>query len=407
VGGLGDVAVRATGLGKAYPLAARPRERLRQLLWGRPFEGPVHWALRELSLEVPRGGSLGVIGENGAGKSTLLALLAGLTEPTEGMVAVAGRVATLLDLGAGFNPLFTGRENVRLGGAILGLSPREVEARLPDILAFAELGDFVDRPVRTYSSGMYVRLAFALATSVDPDVLVIDEILAVGDQYFQKKCVDRIQAFRRAGVALVFCSHNLYLVKELCEQAVWLREGRVAAMGETGAVEDAYASYLRARMAPGAEAPSWSRPADSPAWLTAVRVVDGDGVPREHFLTGEALAIEVEFETATPDLPVHVGVHLVRNDAVECFATSTHFGGAVPARHGRQGAIVLRFPALPLFSGTFHVSIGLLDEHGLHPYDLRWRVCEFTVTHRGRESGFCQLEHEWRPGRLPRCPGSA
>jgi lipopolysaccharide transport system ATP-binding protein len=239
---------------------------------------------------------------------------------------------------------------------------------------------------------------------VDPDVLVIDEILAVGDQYFQKKCVDRIQAFRRAGTAILFCSHNLYLVKELCDEAVWLRQGRIEVAGETALVEDAYASYQRARMARQTVDARPAAPPDSPARITDVRLVGSDGTVREHFLTGETLEIQVYFETDPPELPVHVGVHLVRNDNVEGFVTSTHFTKAQPAREGQRGAATLRFPALPLLSGTYQASVGLLDEHGLHPYDLRWHYREFTVTNRGRESGFCYIEHEWRPGDPSACP---
>lgn len=392
-----EPAIRVRGLFKAYPLYARPRDRVLDLLRGRSQPRELFWALRDVSFELPRGGTLGVIGENGSGKSTLLALVAGLLHPTAGAVEVSGRVATLLELGAGFNPLFTGRENVLLGAAILGLEHEEARRRLPDIIAFAELGDFIDRPVRTYSSGMYVRLAFSLAISVDPEVLIIDEVLAVGDQYFQKKCVDRIQALRRAGTALLFCSHNLYLVKELCEQALWLRDGRVEASGEAAAVEDAYASYLRRKMAPPAgEAASALRP-ESPARITEVRVVGEAGEPKRHFVTGEAMGIQVHFLTVTPDLPVHVGVHIVRNDNVECFGTSTHFTKAEPTRRGRLGAVTLHFPALPLLSGVYQVSVGLLDEHGLLPYDLRWHDREFTVTNPGRESGFCRMEHAWLP----------
>lgn len=400
-----EPALRAHQLSKAYPLYSRPRDRVLDLLRGRAEPRELFWALRDVSFQLPAGSTLGIIGENGSGKSTLLALVAGLLQPTAGSIEVAGRIATLLELGAGFNPLFTGRENVLLGAAILGLSPGEVRQRLPDIIAFAELGEFIDRPVRTYSSGMYVRLAFSLAISVDPEVLIIDEVLAVGDQYFQKKCVDRIQALRRAGKTLLFCSHNLYLVKELCDQTLWLREGRVEAYGETAAVEDAYASYLRRKMArPAGAAPSAS-PLESPAWITDVRLVGEAGEPKTRFVTGEAMGIRVHFFTSTPDLPVHVGVHIARNDNVECFGTSTHFSKAQPTRQGRQGAVILHFPALPLFSGTYQVSVGLLDEHGLHPYDLRWHCCEFTVTNPGRESGFCRMEHEWLPTEPPPWPG--
>ena len=390
------IVVRAEGLSKAYPLYPRPRDRMLDLLLGRPAR-QLFWALKDVSFSVASGSALGIIGENGAGKSTLLQLLAGILRPTAGALDVRGRVGALMELGAGFTPEFTGRENLRMAGAILGLPDRDLRRRLPEIIEFAELGEFIDLPVRTYSSGMYVRLAFSLATSVDPDILIIDEVLAVGDQYFQKKCVDRIQAFRRAGKTIVFCSHSLYFVKELCDQCLWLREGQVAAYGETPQVEDAYASYVRRRLAPPEGATPIDSHPDSPAWITEVRLGGKDGEPKRHFVTGEAMEIRVCFLTAIPDLPVHVMVHIVRNDNVECFATSTHFSKTEPTRRGPRGAIALRFPALPLLSGTYQVSVGLLDEHGLHPHDLRWHYCEFAVNNPGRESGFCHIEHAWVP----------
>ncbi len=386
--------IGADRLSKAYPVYSRPRQRMADLLLGRsPRE--LFWALRDVSFAVASGSVLGVIGDNGAGKSTLLQVVAGILRPTAGRLDVRGRISALMELGAGFNPEFTGRENLRMAGAILGLSDQDLRERLPEIIEFAELGEFIDRPVRTYSSGMYVRLAFSLATSIDPDVLVIDEVLAVGDQYFQKKCVDRIQGFRRAGKTILFCSHNLYLIKELCDHCLWLRGGEVAAYGETGQVSDAYASYVRKRLARPVGSPSSTARPDAPAWISDVFLVGEDGARKHHFLTGEAMGVRVYFVTTTPDFPVHVGVHIIRNDNVECFATSTHFTKAELTRRGQRGAVTLHFPALPLLSGVYQVSVILLDEHGLHPYDLRWPDCEFSVTNPGRESGFSHIEHEW------------
>lgn len=397
------IAVQAEGLAKAYSLYARPVDQLLDRLLprrGRPRN--LFWALRDVSFTLEPGTTFGIIGENGSGKSTLLALVAGLLQPTAGTLTVRGRISTLLELGAGFNPAFTGRENALLGGAVLGLEPAELQRRLPDIIAFAELGEFIDRPARTYSSGMYVRLAFALATSVDPDVLVIDEVLAVGDQYFQKKCIDRIQAFRQAGKTILFCSHNLYLVKEICERALWLHQGRVAALGARADVADAYSTFLREKMS--APAPTLSRPLDSPAWITEVRLLGADGEPVHHVRTGGSLTLEVYFATRALEVPVNVGVHIVRNDNIECFGVSTHFTKTSPALAGHRGAIALRFPAISLLSGAYRVSVLLLDEHGLHPYEHRVNALEFTVTNPGREIGFCYLEHEWVTPDLSRWP---
>ena len=387
--------VEASHLSKGYPLYPRQWHRLRSLLLGgQRSAGPVHWALRDVSFEVPAGSTLGVIGDNGAGKSTLLSIVAGIVQPTEGTVRLRGRVATLMELGAGFNPEFTGRENVSMGGAVLGFSPEQMDHLFPTIEAFAELGEFIDRPVRTYSSGMYVRLAFALATSVDPDILVVDEVLAVGDQYFQKKCIDRIEEFRRADKAMVFCSHHLYYIRQICDQVLWLREGHVERLGPSAEVVDGYQTYLRARQGE-APTPAAGHRAETPARVIRVSVTDESGVVRGQFSTGETVCIRVRFEVDEPGRPVHVGVHIARNDQVECLATGTHFALVTPVVEGNRGSVALRLKQLPLLSGLYYVSTALLDEHGLHPYDLRHAIAEFVVTSSRRESGVFLPDYEW------------
>jgi len=238
--------VRAEGLGKVYRLYERPVDRVLEWVSGRSRHREF-WALRELDLAVAAGEAIGVVGENGAGKSTLLGLLTGTTVPTTGKVSVDGTLAAILELGAGFHPEFSGRHNARVHAALFGIGGADAERRIEDAIAFSELGSFIDQPVRTYSSGMYVRLAFALAVGVDPDVLVIDEALAVGDQHFQTKCIDRITGFRESGKTILFCSHNMYQVKKLCDRALWLRQGRVAALGAVDEVIDAYLEYTRER----------------------------------------------------------------------------------------------------------------------------------------------------------------
>src|SRR3990172_5725364 len=290
-------AIRAHHLSKVYRIYSTPKDRLREyLVRGKRKYHQEFWALRDVSFEVGRGSTLGIIGDNGAGKSTLLQIVAGTVRRTGGAVQTEGRISAILELGAGFNPEFTGRENAFMNGAIMGISEREMEQRIPEIAAFAEIGDFIDRPVKIYSSGMTVRLAFAVATSVDPDLLIIDEALAVGDQYFQKKCIDRIISFHEAGKTILFCSHNLYQVRLICAQVIWLRDGQVTLMGETQRVVDEYESYLRERMAKEVAArdvahspvpPRESAAAGFP-WISDIRLsLDGEQAPRTRFQTGE------------------------------------------------------------------------------------------------------------------------
>ena len=229
---MSDVAIRALGVGKIYRIFDRPQDRLKQMFaragtrYYREFS-----ALRDVSFEVNRGEALGIIGRNGQGKSTLLQIIAGTTHPTTGSVEVAGRIAALLELGAGFNPQFTGRENVFFNGVLQGMARAEVETRLPEILDFAEIGDYIDQPVKTYSTGMFVRLAFAAHIFQNPEILVIDEALSVGDIFFQQKCFEKIRAMRKSGLTLVFVSHDMAAVRNLCDRALLLKAGEIAYVG--------------------------------------------------------------------------------------------------------------------------------------------------------------------------------
>ncbi|GKS58993.1 sugar ABC transporter ATP-binding protein [Nitrospira sp.] len=238
-----NYAIRATDISKCYHIYDKPQDRLKQGLWrGRKQFYREFWALRDVSFDVQRGETVGVIGRNGSGKSTLLQLICGTLTPSYGSVDVQGRVAALLELGAGFNPEFTGRENVYLNGAVLGLSRRDVDARLNNILSFADIGQFIDQPVKTYSSGMYMRLAFAVQVHALPDILVVDEALSVGDFVFTLKCLKRIEQLRAEGASILFVSHDIGLVQKLCDRVLYLDKGQVALFGEPSRVCSHYIS---------------------------------------------------------------------------------------------------------------------------------------------------------------------
>ncbi|HMA09149.1 MAG TPA: ABC transporter ATP-binding protein, partial [Ramlibacter sp.] len=240
----GSTVLRVSDLGKEYRLYDTPRQRLGALLSGRASYRS-QWALRGVSFELRRGQCMGVVGDNGAGKSTLLKLIAGTLKPSNGSLAQLGRVTAILELGAGFHPEFSGRDNLFFGGSLIGIGQAQMVKLQDSIIAFSELGDAIDRPVKTYSSGMAVRLAFALVTAVEPDVLIVDEALAVGDQHFQKKCVERIEAFRGNGCTILFCSHSLYHVRQLCDVALWLDAGKQRLWGPTERVLAGYESHVR------------------------------------------------------------------------------------------------------------------------------------------------------------------
>jgi ABC-type polysaccharide/polyol phosphate transport system ATPase subunit len=390
-------AVEAQNLTKVYRIYADPMDRLKEyLLRGRQKYHQEFWALRDASFRAQVGSTVGLIGDNGAGKSTLLQLVAGTLRPTSGSVRLQGRVSTILELGSGFNPEFTGRENVFMSGAIMGIGQREMERRFPEIAAFAEIGEFMNRPVKMYSSGMYVRLAFAVATSVDPDVLIIDEALAVGDHYFQKRCIDRIEGFRKAGKTILFCSHSMYQVLLICDHAIWLHQGRVAAQGEAPGVIATYENYLREREAQTAPTPDSEQTGPKPfPWISRVIVgIDAPDRPRDQFTMGDDVTVKVWYQVPKPPTPVHVGITIHRNDGVQCFGTATHFSRMRPPP--RSGVACLILPRLSLLFGEYTISVFLLDETRLHVYDRRLRVVKFRVRETRQAWGICHLEHRWQ-----------
>src|SRR5512141_2986549 len=269
-------AVRAVELSKHYDIRRNPAVRLIELVTRRSRHS-VFPALQDVTFDVEQGETVGIVGQNGAGKSTLLKLLCGVVQPTSGVLESRGTISSILELGTGFHPEFTGRDNAALNAAILGLSPSEIRRRLPDILEFSELGTFLDRPVKTYSSGMYMRLAFSVAVNVNPDILVIDEALAVGDGHFQKKCIDKIREFQEKGKTILFCSHGLYHVTQICRRTLWLDQGTVIRYGPSVDVVHEYETFLLKRDREPATATVPVERPHSPVRIREVTVCDSTG----------------------------------------------------------------------------------------------------------------------------------
>ena len=417
----GGLAVQAQGLGKAYRPLANPLQRLRNALFRSEVVGEAFWALRDLSLEVPRGEVLGVIGRNGAGKSTLLQLLCGTMSPTTGSVHVNGRVAALLELGAGFNPDFSGRDNVLLNGPLLGISREQLLERLDAIIEFSGIGSFIDQPVKTYSSGMFVRLAFSLATSVDPDILVIDEALSVGDGEFSRKSFDRIFAMKERGTTILFCSHALYQVEAFCTRVMWLHGGRLQAIGEPhdvvrqydlflasenttpnspavlGALTDGNASAGNDAMsAAAATTPGYAR-------ISRVRVgVDGAWGRELHVRPGQStLSIVIEFESdpALPAPTAGITIDLPNKMALACCVSRTDNVVLERDAQGR-GSASIEFPRMPLRKGQYHIGVYLGSENAIHIYDSALVIAVLTVNDVLPEPGLVTLPHHWhsKPG---------
>ena len=413
--------LKVQGLGKEYKLYASPRERLKALVTGNARHRS-HWALRDVSFELQRGQCIGVIGDNGAGKSSLLKLLAGTLQPSTGSIERVGRVTAILELGAGFHPDFSGRDNLYFGGSLIGIDHAEMERLEPGIIEFCELGEALDRPVKTYSSGMAVRLAFALVTAVQPDVLIIDEALAVGDQHFQKKCIERIMAFRSNGCTILFCSHSPYHIRHLCDVALWLKGGQVAQFGATEPVLAAYDQHTRQRqrqrqldeevLASADATPSTGQDAlhaslgpDAPvaaidagsACIVSVDVKDlgeaqGD---RPAVLHSSDLVVTITVRGRGDERP-NIGFMIEQSKGVGITSLATHEDGAVPVQlDDGSWRSVLSFPDLPLHSGDYVISAFLFDETGLAVYDEWFQFLHFSFIFPKPLPGLVRLPHHW------------
>jgi len=331
-------------------------------------------ALEDVSFEVERGETAGIIGQNGAGKSTLLKLLCGVTRATSGTVETHGTIASILELGTGFHPEFSGRDNAALNAAILGLSSDEVKRALPSILEFSELGDFIDRPVKTYSSGMYMRLAFSVAVNVDPDILVIDEALAVGDGHFQKKCIDKIHDFQERGKTILFCSHALYYINAICRRTLWLDHGRAMRYGPSLEVVHEYETFLleRDRTHPAGDAPAPEEHGLTPVRIASIAVCDAAGNERQMFARGDDVIVRLRIESDDAAQPIHVLVGVNRtSDDMQCFSVATQDDG-VPAMSGSRAYDVrLQLLDVPLLRGDYSIVAYAGDEKAMTVFDRR------------------------------------
>ena len=400
---------------KEYKLYDSPRDRLKALITGKAYHRS-HWALKDISFALHRGQCMGVIGDNGAGKSSLLKLIAGTLQPSKGNVARAGRVTAILELGAGFHPDFSGRDNLYFGGSLIGISPKDMAMLEKSIIEFSELGSAIERPVKTYSSGMVVRLAFALVTAIEPDVLIIDEALAVGDQHFQKKCVERIDAFRKNGCTILFCSHSLYHVRRLCDVALWLDGGQVRAFGETESVLGSYEAHVRTQdrgsakatiqdslpaesglhpdLPPGQIGTTKDIAANARAGIKSVSIAGlGDGEPP--LLERKDLVITVMVYVQGAEQP-SIGVMLEQTHGVGITSVGTHADGTAPIAVGDGlWRATVTFPDLPLHTGEYVVSAYLFDTQGLVVYE-EWLEClHFKFINPKTTPGLVRLPHEW------------
>lgn len=401
-----QAAVVVQEVSKSYKMFDKPQDRLKQLLCrGRKNYFREFWALQNVSFSIPQGQTVGIIGKNGSGKSTLLQLITGTLEPSAGVIETHGRIAALLELGSGFNPEFTGRENVYMNGAIMGLSRDEIDMRLPDIETFADIGEFIDQPVKIYSSGMYVRLAFACAVNVNPDILVVDEALAVGDIQFQLKCIEKMKSFKKQGKTILFVSHDVYSVRNFCDQAIWMMNGQVHQWGEVNTVVEQYEEYMN-RLA----APEPILPADSPAAPNSIDKIltiedaffrDVGGKRQSCFEYGQELSVEVTYSLHEPMTGLVGGVALfdAQNNYI-CGLNTKLDQILLPSQPG-QYKLQISYADVRLLPGAYFIDVGFFESSALVQLDFKARYKSFRVASGSYfAEGITFIPHEWTCERI-------
>jgi ABC-type polysaccharide/polyol phosphate transport system ATPase subunit len=430
-----DIAISVSAVSKMYRVYEKPMHRLKQIVWpSKSTSAHDFWALRDVTFDVRKGETVGIVGRNGSGKSTLLQIICGTLAPSTGSVKKCGRVSALLELGSGFNHEFTGRENVYFGASIAGMTRTEIDERFDAIEAFADIGRFIDEPVKHYSSGMFARLAFAVAIHVDPQILVIDEILAVGDSAFQRKCINKFYEIRKTGCAILFVSHSDYQVKSVCGRALYLERGTQKMFGEAGRVVDQYnidtqtetakkggsstkrntasgqASAVQPEVRNHKSATDDSAAAAGNAIPAAreslrhlfeiqeVTLLNDRGDSALEVRTGDTLRLSFRFRALTQDLPSTISFvfNLYRHDDVYICGTTTAMDGVSPFETTSSGVVTVEFPRFNLLSGKYKWRVAINDSEGWITLGEKNGVCEFYVQDQFKAIGMFNLERSWK-----------
>ena len=398
-----DPAIRVDGVSKKFTLHTEKRNSVKErLVRGRGHSDGDFWALRDISFEVPRGTTFGLIGHNGSGKSTMLKLLAGVHRPTSGSVIADGRVSALLELGAGFHGELTGRENIYLNGSILGLSKRQIEQSMEKIVDFAGIGEFIDAPVKVYSSGMYVRLGFSIAVTVEPEILIVDEIIAVGDEEFQRKCFDYLFELRKRGTTVVLVTHSMGLVQDLCDDAVWLDHGRIQRIGDSRKVVQSYLDSVNDKEAESTvetveTVSGHARLGSGEIRIQSVEYMGGNGQVVPVLLCGEPATFRIHYRATEPLKEVVFGLGFLNEFGVNVAGPNSGSGPMPVPNLDGEGVVEFHVPRLTLQPGVYEVSVAAVRQG--HTYDYVDRGYELRV--RGNstsEPGLTRMFGDWMPG---------
>lgn len=408
---MADAAISVQDVSKRFTKHTEKRNSIKErLVKGRGKTDGDFWALRDVSFEVPRGSTFGLVGHNGSGKSTMLKLLAGVHRPTSGSIITDGRVSALLELGAGFHGELTGRENIYLNASILGLSRKQIESSIDKIIDFAGIGEFIDTPVKVYSSGMYVRLGFSIAVTVDPEILIVDEIIAVGDEEFQRKCFDHLYELRRKGTTICLVSHSLPLVQDLCDSAVWLDHGVMKAVGDSREVTQAYLDSVNVREAAANEQREPEtlgghvRTGSGEVQIDKVEYFDAKGASTGVVIAGEPATFRMHYTAKEPLEEVVFGLGFVHESGVTVAGPNSGSSGQRAPRISRSGHVDFHVPQLSLQPGSYRVSAAAVSRQ--HTYDFVDRAYELRVRGTTTEPGLSRMFGDWTyDGIATRTPG--
>lgn len=390
--------LQVNNVSKKYQIYNNPADRLFQFFTHKKKYYRDFQSLKDISFSLLQGESIGIIGRNGSGKSTLLQIIASTVTPSTGEVIKEGRIAAILELGAGFNPEYTGRENIYINAAFLGLTKEEVDARYESMVDFSEIRDFIDQPVKTYSSGMYVRLAFSVAIHVNPDILIVDEALSVGDAPFQHKCLKKIDEMKKNGMSILFVSHDLGAVKRFCEKALWIHQGELVAKGDSNHIVDMYNIFLKKKMGEddiGKDTLSSATEIDkSTAEILDVKFVN----LKDAFIkTGDNLEIEVHYKVKdNKSDKITIGIAIFRNDHLEISSINTKLDNFLIDGKTGENTVRVTFPAFSLLPGEYYFKVGVFDYTTNVPWDFLDHSLPISVVNDYLAEGLVSLNHEWR-----------
>lgn len=404
--------IKVDHVSKVYKIYDQPTDRFKEALGiGKKQYHRDYYALNDLSFQVGKGEIVGIVGRNGSGKSTILKILTGVLNPSAGSVEVTGKVAALLELGAGFNMEYTGMKNIYLNAAMMRVSQEEIEKRIPDILAFADIGDYINQPVKTYSSGMFVRLAFAVAINVDPDILIVDEALAVGDARFQMKCMDKFMEFVQRGKTILFVTHDVNSVKRFCNRAIWLNQGHMIMEGNTDEVTDRYLDFLKSDMpidqflsqivSPAVPIPETEVPQVDTAGIDIVetyglRMFDHVGREIDDIQFGQKVVLKVGYvvsDTTVENPLLGVAIRRIDNEYI-CGINTKLDNMPIPWELG-YNEVTLTYPHFNLVGGEYYFDVGIFDKTGIVNLDYKARIKNFFVKMDYIAEGIVVLDHEW------------